>query len=271
MGSLFCLKINPSVLQIFDTHAHWDDALEKGRLSEEVARALELGVTQVAIPNCDVATLPQVLAASAAYPAMIWPMCGLHPTYVKEDVEEQMAALQAALFGPGAPFIAVGEIGLDLYWRKDNLPAQQKVLETQLQWAADLQLPVALHSRDAFAECVEVVQGFRGKVSGVFHCFSGSVAEAEKVMELGFFMGIGGNITYKNNSTITTLQQVGLSHVVLETDSPYLAPVPYRGKPNQPAYTRLVAEFLAVQISLPLEEVAQQTTRNAHTLFKLSA
>jgi TatD DNase family protein len=270
VNSLICLKINLSDLLFFDTHAHWDDAFAKDHLATEVARAQAAGLTQVAIPNCDVETLPNVLAAYKAYPDFIRPMCGLHPTYVKADVEEQLQVLKNALFAEGAPFVAVGEVGLDLYWRKDNLAEQQRVLETQLQWAADLKLPVALHSRDAFYECLEVVESFRGKISGVFHCFSGSVSEAEKVKELGFFIGIGGNITYKNNPTITTLHTVGLGFVVLETDSPYLAPVPFRGKPNQPAYTRHVAEFLAVQLTLPLAEVAQLTTRNAYTLFKLS-
>lgn len=230
-----------------------------------------MGVTQVAIPNCNAASLPDVVAAAAAQPSKVFAMCGLHPTYITAAVEEELALLKASLFAPNAPFIAVGEIGLDLYWKKDNLPQQQKVLETQLQWAADLGLPVALHSREALQPCLEVVAGFKGGIHGVFHCFSGSEAEAAQITDLGFFLGIGGNITYKSNQTLSTLQQIGLGHVVLETDSPYLAPMPYRGKLNEPAHVRLIAEFLAQHLRLPLEEVAKLTTNNAHTLFKHTA
>ena len=258
-------------MQLFDTHAHWDAAYEKGELSAQVQHAVDVGVSRAAIPNCDLGTLPNVLAACAAYPTMLLPMCGLHPTYVKEDVEDQLAGLKETLYNISQRFVAVGEIGIDLYWRKDNLAQQQEVLNTQLGWAAELGLPVVLHSRDAFESCLEVVKPFAGRISGVFHCFSGSVTDARQVTDIGFFVGIGGNITYKTNPTITTLQEIGLQQVVLETDSPYLAPVPHRGKPNQPAYTRYVAEFLALSLHMPLAEVAQTTTQNAHTLFKLSA
>jgi TatD DNase family protein len=140
-----------------------------------------------------------------------------------------------------------------------------------MQWAVELGLPVALHSRDAFEPCLEVVQPFADRVKGVFHCFSGSVNDAKKVLDVGYFLGIGGNITYKNNPTLATLQEIGLQNVVLETDSPYLTPVPFRGKPNQPAYVRYVAEFLALGLQVPLQDVADITTQNAKTLFRLTS
>lgn len=268
---LICPKNSPLVLQFFDTHAHLDDALKKGTLQTQMDYAHTLLVQQVAVPNCDLASLPDVVAACAAFPGRLYPMCGLHPTHIHDDVEEQLAALQAALAQPGHPFVAVGEVGIDLYWRKDNLPAQQAVLHRQMAWAEVYGLPVALHSRDALQETLEVVSDYKGRVRGVFHCFSGTVEEAKQVLDLGYFLGIGGNVTYKSNQTLATLQTIGLEGVVLETDSPYLAPVPYRCKPNQPAYTRYVADFLAAGLQVPLEEVARITTRNAHALFNLTA
>ena len=252
---------------IFDTHAHLDDAYEKGLLALQMEEAETLGVSRIAIPNCDTASLSHVLEACAQYPGRLFPMCGLHPTYIKEDVEEQLYTLQGALYATPQRFIAVGEIGLDLYWRKDNLPEQMQVLRRQLQWAADLGLPFSLHSRDAFEPAIQVVSEFRGGVRGVFHCFSGSEIQVKQVLGLGCYIGIGGNVTYKSNPTLATLQAVGLKGVVLETDSPYLAPIPFRGKPNQPAYTRRVAEFLADGLGISLLEVAQITTGNAQALF----
>jgi len=228
-------------------------------------------VAQAAIPNCDKESLAGVMATCALYPGRLFPMCGLHPTYIREDKDNQLHFLREALFSQPQQFVAVGEIGIDLYWRKDNLVEQQSVLNEQLSWAFELGLPVSIHSRDAFVPCLEVIEGFKGQVKGVFHCFSGSVEDAQKVLELGFYLGIGGNITYKTNDTIKTLREIGLDGVVLETDSPYLAPVPLRGKPNQPAYTRYIAEFLASSLKVSLEEVASRTTANAYALFQLPA
>ncbi len=227
------------------------------------------GVCGIALPNCDLGTLDAVLAVARAYPTLVWPMCGLHPTYVGPDAEAQLATLKSAAADTTHQWVAIGEIGLDLYWKQDNLPRQQEVLEQQCRWALDLGLPVVLHSRSAFAQTLEVVQGFGGHLRGVFHCFTGSIDEARQAIELGFYLGIGGNVTYKNNPTIETLRHIGLDRVVLETDSPYLAPVPYRGKPNQPAYVALVGHFIAERLGLSLEALAFETTRNAHTLFAL--
>ena len=256
-------------MQFFDTHAHLDDALAKGLLPAQMEAARMAGVRGVALPNCDITTLEAVLAVAEAYPSVVWPMCGLHPTYVGPDADAQLAALQSAAFDTANGWVAIGEIGLDLYWKQDNLTQQQDALEQQCRWALALGLPVVLHSRSAFAQTLEVVQGFQGRLRGVFHCFTGSPDEARQAIELGFYLGIGGNVTYKNNPTLETLRHIGLEQVVLETDSPYLAPVPHRGKPNQPAYVALVGQFLAEHLGLPLETVASITTRNAHTLFAL--
>ena len=207
-------------MHFFDTHAHLDDALEKGLLAYQMEAAATAGVSQIAIPNCDIESLPKVLEACTLYPDRLYPMCGLHPTYIKEDVDEQLAALQNALCTKPQRFIAVGEIGLDLYWRKDNLPVQMDVLRRQLQWAADLNLPFSLHSRDAFEPSMEVVSEFKSKVKGVFHCFSGTEIQVKQVLDVGCYIGIGGNVTYKSNLTVATLRAVGLTGVVLETDSP---------------------------------------------------
>ena len=196
-------------------------------------------------------------------------MMGLHPCSVKEgNMVEELKIVESYL--RSRPFIAVGEIGIDLYWDKSTLKEQRQAFETQIGWALELDLPIVIHSRDATDECIEVVsQHQHGKLRGVFHCFSGTVEQAERIMALDFYLGIGGVISFKNAGMDKILEQVPMEKLILETDAPYLAPVPYRGKRNEPAYLHQVSNKLAELKDIAVEEIEVITTLNAKTLFNL--
>ncbi|KAF0131173.1 MAG: TatD DNase family protein [Bacteroidetes bacterium] len=197
-------------------------------------------------------------------------MIGLHPTSVGEDVNEQLKVLEKAL--TNTKFYAIGEIGIDLYWDKTFIDAQISAFRTQLDWAKHLNLPVVIHTREAFPLILDLVKEAQdGSLTGVFHCFTGSESDAERIMDMNFMMGIGGVVTYKKSYLPEVLQHVPLDFMVLETDSPYLPPVPHRGKRNESSYMTETALKLAEIKGVSMEEIAMMTTRNAQKLFKISS
>lgn len=254
---------------IIDTHAHAYDR----RFSDEVLamkeRAKAAGLCAVCLPNVDEESLEPLLSLHQSDPLFFPAMLGLHPCSVGSNPQEQLEQLWRSAKDK-APWIAVGEIGLDLYWDKSQLKNQQEALAWQISQAKQMNLPICLHTREAHKETVDLIQAEkRPERGGVFHCFTGSVEEAKQVLDLGFYLGIGGVLTFKNSQLKEVLKHVGVEHLVLETDSPYLAPVPHRGKRNEPAYTALVLEFLGTSLGISMEKLAETTTRNAQNLFNL--
>ena len=254
---------------IIDTHAHLYHRHFDSDREAMIARAQEIGIAHIILPNIDLESIAGMLALEQAYPKLCFPTMGLHPCSVQEDYEAVLLQMEKWL--ERHAFVGIGETGIDLYWDKSTLELQKKALQVQLSWASSLHLPVILHTREANTETIEVVKDHARThaVKGVFHCFSGTVDEAKRMMDLGFFLGIGGTVTFKNSLLREVIKEIGLGHVVLETDSPYLAPVPHRGKRNESAYTDLVAQHLAEELEISKEEVCRITTQNARTLFKV--
>lgn len=253
---------------MIDTHAHiYLQEFEKD-IESVIQSALSVGVTHILLPNIDVASIDAVNKLSEKYPKICKPMMGLHPCYVKENVEEQLTIIEKTL--QQHPFIAVGEIGTDLYWDKTFWTQQQLAFTTQLNWAYELKLPVSIHSRESTREAIDIIKKLKGKQpSGVFHCFSGTLEEAKEVIDLGFALGIGGVVTFKKSGLDELLNHIDLKNIVLETDSPYLAPVPYRGKRNEPAYLSYIKKKLSEVKQVSEEEVDTITTENAKRIFNL--
>jgi TatD DNase family protein len=228
--------------------------------------ALQSGVNRFFMPNIDVDSIPRMLQLENDFPARCFPMMGLHPCYVKENWEQELAVIEAWL--RKREFCAVGEIGIDLYWDKTFLEAQQEVLRRQIRLANELQKPVVIHCRESFNEIIDVLDTCP-KVfpHGIFHCFTGSAAQAHALTVRGFYLGIGGVLTFKKSGLAEAIADVPLEQIVLETDGPYLAPAPHRGKRNEPSYLRLVAAKLAEIKGLTPDQVAEVTTRNSQKLF----
>lgn len=251
-----------------DTHAHLYSPEFDSDRSEMVTRAIRQGVNRLLMPNIDEDSIPGMLSLEAEFPEECLPMMGLHPCYVKENVEVQLAIVQDWL--SKRKFWAIGEIGLDFYWDKTLLDQQYAAFRQQIRLAMEHQLPIAIHSREATRACIDVVKELHnGSLTGVFHCFSGTKEEAQEIIDMGFYLGIGGVVTFKKAGLDVLMADIDLQHVVLETDAPYLAPVPYRGKRNESAYIPLIAQKLADVKNLKIEEVAAITTGNARKLFKM--
>lgn len=255
---------------LIDTHAHLYVSQFDADRAAMVARALGV-CSHIALPNIDRASQPALDALADAHPGRLLPMAGLHPCHVKPTFEEDLEYFDRLL--ATGRYVGVGETGLDLYWDKSSLPRQQASLRQHLAWGQRYHLPVVLHSRNAHAETATEVRAAlsaSGPLRGVFHCFTGTVAEALEVVELGFYLGIGGVLTYKNQDALmAALRAVPRDRVVLETDAPYLPPVPHRGQRNESTYIRLVAERLAEVWAVSVDEVATQTSANARRLFNL--
>lgn len=249
-----------------DTHTHLYLDVFRDDLSAVMDRAVRAGVTDCYLPAIDSATLDDLLALEAAYPGVCHAMIGLHPCSVRDNVGAELELVRGWL--KRRPFAAVGEIGLDFHWDLTHQEQQYAAFHTQVAWAREMGLPVVLHSRKSTDECIQVIREHQdGRLRGVFHCFSGTVEQAERIIGLGFILGIGGVLTYRNGGLEPVVRAFGLEHIVLETDAPYLSPVPHRGKRNEPAHLALVAGTLARITGLPVEEVASVTTRNARALF----
>jgi len=258
-------------MAIIDTHCHLYADEFTSDLGNVMHRVAQEKVTQILLPNIDVDSVEPMLEICKNYPELVKPMMGLHPCYVKEDFVHQLKTIQKYLFETNTPFCAVGEIGIDLYWDKTTLPNQIKAFKEQIEWALDLELPIAIHARDSMEEILSVLREYypRGK-GGVLHCFGGTLDQAKELIDLGFYLGIGGVVTFKKNTALReVLGSVPLNKIVLETDAPYLAPHPNRGKRNEPSYTSLVAEKLVDVYNVSYEEVCKQTTDNATVLFGL--
>ncbi|MCC7318351.1 MAG: TatD family hydrolase [Bacteroidales bacterium] len=255
-------------MQWIDTHTHlYLDQFDADR-DDMLQRAFSAGITKLLLPNIDAESIAPLLKLCKQYPEHCFPMMGLHPTSVDENVQTQLNLLEQELLRGN--YIGIGEIGIDLYWDKTFLEEQIHAFRTQLNWAKEHALPVAIHTREAFPLILDLVEEAQdGRLKGVFHCFTGNAAEAERIMKLGFYMGIGGVLTYKKSHLPEIVQNIPLDFLLLETDSPYLPPVPYRGKRNESSYLTETALKLAAIKQIPLNELAEITTKNAHKLFNI--
>lgn len=258
-----------TTLSIIETHAHlYDEVFDEDRTAM-IANAFEVGVSQLWMPNCAAETIERMLEVADAYPTQCLPMIGVHPCYVKEDFQQELYTVEEWL--NKREFLAIGEIGMDLYWDKTFVEQQKEAFLIQCQLAKKHQLWIDIHSRNAFWETVELIEkNADPELKGIFHCFSGTVEEANKAIELGFKLGIGGVVTFKNGGLDKLLPHVALEHLVLETDAPYLAPMPHRGKRNESAYLPIIAQKIADIQQISVEKVIEQTTKNALSFVKES-
>lgn len=251
---------------LIDTHTHiYDPAFDMDR-PEAMQRALDAGVGLMLMPNVDASTITPMLETNRQYPDCTRVMMGLQPEEVKADYKQVLAAMERELEQP--LFIGVGEIGLDFYWDATFEREQLDAFETQLDWAKQLHFPVSIHCRNAFGFMARLLEKHQdGSLKGVMHCFTGSEEEAQAYLDLGFHLGLGGVTTYKNCGLKDYLHNIPLDRIVLETDAPYLSPVPHRGQRNEPAFLVDTAKRIAEIYGVPAEEIAEITTSNAKTLF----
>ncbi len=253
-------------MTIIDTHTHLYLEDFKVDIDEVLQKAAAEGVEQFYLPNVDSTSIDDLLNLADRYPGKCIPMMGLHPCYVKENVAEELQLVQHWL--QKRPFAAVGEIGLDYYWDKTFVPQQKEAFRQQINWALELNLPIVIHSRESMQDCIDIVKEHQnGKLRGIFHCFGGSLGEAKQIMDLGFLMGIGGVVTYKKSGLSEVLPHIPIEFLVVETDAPYLSPIPFRGKRNEPSYLKYVIEKVAEILQSSAVEIAAQTTANAQKLF----
>lgn len=258
------------MISLIDTHTHlFAEEFDEDR-ELAVLRAGEAGVTRLFMPNIDDTTVESLLALCRKHEECC-PMIGFHPTSVDTDWMNRLARVKEWLLS-GERFYGIGEVGMDLYWDKTYRLEQMKVLDEQVRWALDYSLPLIIHCREAYPELLEVLEPYRTSgLTGIFHSFTGTADDAARLLEYsGFMLGVNGVVTFKKSSLPEVLKEVPLSRLVLETDSPYLAPVPYRGKRNESAYLVKVAEKLGDVYGLPLEKIAAETTENALKLFKIA-
>ncbi len=251
-------------MRLVETHAHIYLKEFANDLSEIIDRAKEVGVERIYMPNVDHTTIDSMLEVAAKYPDFCIPMMGLHPCSVAKNFENDLYEVEDYLKKGG--FAAVGEIGTDLYWDKTLWSEQQEAFKIQAGFATQFDLPLVIHCRETIDETIALVKETESS-NGVFHCFTGSVSQANEIIKQGFSIGLGGVATFKNGGLEPVITEVDLADIVLETDSPYLAPVPNRGKRNEPAYIKLVAERIATVKKNELELVGEQTSKNAYKLF----
>jgi TatD DNase family protein len=255
-------------MQYIDTHTHLYLPEFDADRDEVVNRALGNGISKMLLPNIDISSVEPMISAVSRYPGICYPMTGLHPTSVKDDYLTQLDKVESLI--TGCKFVAVGEIGIDLYWDKTFLKEQLISFRRQISFAIDLELPVVIHSRESFPEVFSVLEEFKNRpISGVFHAFTGTIQDAEKAIELGFKLGIGGIVTFKNSGLDKVVKEIGPEHLILETDSPYLAPIPYRGKRNESSYICIINKKLAEIFGRSEEEIASIAYDNSTRLFNL--
>ena len=254
-----------------DTHTHLYAEEFKDDQKEVVEKAIKSGIEKLLLPNIDVESIEGMRQLVEQYPNNCYAMMGLHPGYVKEDWEAQLKTIEENLFAHPEKYIAVGEIGMDLYWDKTFQEQQALVFRKQVDWAKALKLPIVIHARDAFDEIFEILDEINTpELSGIFHCFTGNLEQAKHILSYGNFkLGIGGVLTYKKAEIDKVIANIDLKNLVLETDAPYLPPVPFRGKRNESSYILHIAEKLADVYSVSLKTIEEQTTQNALELFKL--
>jgi TatD DNase family protein len=255
-------------MQLIDTHTHIYLPEFNSDRDETVMRAVQSGVVKLLMPNIDIDSASQMLSVEGNFPGICYPMIGLHPTSVREDYVSQLDKLED--MANSNKFYAIGEIGIDLYWDKSSLKEQILAFRRQIAFALRKSLPVVIHSRNSFSEVFKALEEFTDSgLKGVFHAFTGSINDAEKAIGIGFKLGIGGIVTFKNSGLDKVVSQSGLENIILETDSPYLAPVPYRGKRNESSYLCIINNKVSEIFGLSKEEVASVTYGNSVELFGL--
>jgi TatD DNase family protein len=263
--------------ELVDTHCHVYGKQFDSDRDAMMQRASEVGVNKLFLPNVDLESIPRMHDLYVKYSERCYPMMGLHPCSVEDNYMKDLAWVEQYLFNQNpelnfGKFYAVGEIGLDYYWDKTFIPQQKDAFRKQIQWAKQLQLSIAVHARDSIDDILEIIEEQQdGTLTGVLHCFTGNIEQAQIGIALNFYLGIGGVVTFKNSGLDIVVEQLELKHLVLETDAPYLAPVPHRGKRNESSYTLLVAEKIASLKNISVEEVASATTANALRLFKIKS
>ncbi|MDB9954883.1 TatD family hydrolase [Flavobacteriaceae bacterium] len=253
---------------ITDTHTHlYSEAFDEDR-TEVIERALAAGVSRFFIPAIDSTYTEAMYALENSYPNNVFLMMGLHPTHVKDNYLEELAHVKEQL--SSRKFVAIGEIGIDLFWDQSMLKAQQDMFRTQIQLAKQYKLPIVIHCREAFDEVFEILEEEKGSdLFGIFHCFTGTLEQAQLAISYNMKLGIGGVVTFKNGKIDQFLNQIDLKHIVLETDAPYLSPVPYRGKRNESSYILNVLEKLSDIYGVSNDYIAEITTKNSKSVFKL--
>ncbi len=257
---------------LIDTHCHlYLPEFDKDR-DDIIQRARDAGVEKFFLPNIDSRSVNAMLSLSSANSGICYPMMGLHPCSVKDDWLQQIAEIEKYLFEtPEVKFYGIGETGLDYYWDKSFIGLQKQNFQKHINWAKEFRLPIIIHSREATEDCISLIkENYDQNLTGIFHCFAGSIEQAHEIAEMGFYLGIGGVVTYKNAGLDKIVEQIDLDHIVLETDSPYLAPVPHRGKRNESSYLTFITSKVAAIKNKTPEEVASITTRNAMKVFQLS-
>jgi len=257
-------------MELIDTHAHLFLSQFDNDIDNVIQNAISNGVTKILLPNIDSTTTNQMLKLSERYPKHCFPMIGLHPCSVNiENAEQEIIHVEQML--EKNKFLAIGEIGIDLYWEKSTLDIQKKVFELQINLAKKYSLPIVIHVRDSFKEAIEIVEKLNDdNLSGVFHCFTGGLEEAQRVINLqNFYLGIGGVVTFKNGGLDKIINQINLDQIILETDSPYLTPSPFRGKRNESKYILNIAQRLSEIYNIDIKNIAETTTHNAYKLFNI--
>ncbi|MDC1024773.1 TatD family hydrolase [Flavobacteriales bacterium] len=257
-------------MKFIDTHTHLFASEFKDDIDIVVKNAINIGVSKMLLPNIDSSTTNNMLQLCNKYPQHCFPMIGLHPCSVKKDnIDKEILHVEEML--NKNKFIAIGEIGLDLYWDKSTLSYQKVAFESQIKLAKKYQLPIVIHVRDSFNEAIEIVEKLNNEnLSGVFHCFTGNIQEAERIINLqNFYLGIGGVVTFKNGGINKIINQISLDNIILETDSPYLTPTPFRGKRNESKYLVNIAQKMSEIYEIDINEIANKTSSNAINLFKI--
>ncbi|MCK5637328.1 MAG: TatD family hydrolase [Flavobacteriaceae bacterium] len=251
-----------------DTHTHlYSEQFDNDRV-EVIQRAIDNNIKRFFIPAIDSTYYQAMFELEKQYPESVFLMAGLHPTHVKENYKEELAIVKKLL--TERKFYAIGEIGIDLYWDKSFLQQQQDAFKEQISWAKENNLPIVIHCRDAFDEIFEILKEVKDdKLYGIFHCFTGNISQARQAISYGMKLGIGGVVTFKNGKIDQFLNEIPLKHIVLETDSPYLAPTPFRGKRNESSYLVNIVEKLSIIYNLSTKEIAKITTKNSKDIFSI--
>ena len=255
-------------MEIIDTHTHLYLNQFNNDFDQVIKKAIDHNITKLIFPSIDSSHMEKMHELKNRYPNNIFLMTGLHPVYVKDNYKDELDHVVKSLIDHD--FVAVGEIGIDLYWDKTFLKQQQDAFEFQIELALEKKLPIVIHCRDAFNEIFEILEKFKSKkMRGIFHCFTGSLDQANKSIEMGFKLGIGGVVTFKNAGIDKLIKDIDLENIVLETDSPYLAPVPFRGKRNESFYITYVIKKISEIYNISKKEVAEITTKNSKEIFKI--
>jgi TatD DNase family protein len=253
-------------MKLIDTHTHlYLDEFQCDR-DQVLQKAINAGIEKFYLPSIDSSEAENLFKLEGKYPGICFAMMALHPCSIKENYKDELAFVYKNL--QKRKFAAIGETGLDFYWDKTFVTQQYESLHTQIEWALEYQLPVVLHTRNAMRETIDVINEYipRG-LKGIFHCFSGTIGEAKEIIKAGFLLGVGGVLTYKNSGLAEVIKEIDIDHLVLETDAPYLSPVPFRGKRNESSYLTYIAQKLADIKNISIEEVAAVTTANAEKVF----